>query len=175
MCTIQQIFNEVCLFYGVNEKECLTDSRKRVYVKPRQVYAALAKELTKESLSAIGLLIKKDHATVLHSNKTVSDERDTNPIFNQEYKELLARLSIQKQNKPAMTKLCTNEAQTILHIVVMNKVVSSHRFVAFTGNEDFAQEDTCVKCCFKTIKCDGIPCCAHDRKDKQSGYYETIE
>lgn len=47
--------------------------RKREVVEARQFYFKRARDKTKHSLARIGLLVGKDHATVLHGIKTVNN------------------------------------------------------------------------------------------------------
>jgi len=62
-------------------------SRKREIVQARQIAMTIAKEISDEygyhwSLASIGWNIgNKDHATVLHSRKTVNNLCDTNRVF----------------------------------------------------------------------------------------------
>lgn len=50
-----------------------TKTREREIVEARQIYFVRAKLFTKASLAAIGKLVNKDHATVLHGIKTVNN------------------------------------------------------------------------------------------------------
>lgn len=60
-------------------------TRKREIVQARQIAMFFAKNLTKASLSSIGSQIgKKDHATVLHAYKTISNLIETNKDFRNE-------------------------------------------------------------------------------------------
>jgi chromosomal replication initiator protein len=57
--------------------------RTRVIARPRQVAMWLAKELTAMSLPAIGEAFGgRDHTTVLHACRTVSDLRQRDPQLN---------------------------------------------------------------------------------------------
>lgn len=47
------------------------NTRKRDYVDARAMYYELSRNLTKQSLDAIGSLVKRNHASVLHSLKNV--------------------------------------------------------------------------------------------------------
>jgi chromosomal replication initiator protein len=65
--------------FNVSLKELQSRSRKKVVSFPRQVAMYLGRKHTKETLSAIGSAFNRNHATVLHSVKVVSElcRRDT--------------------------------------------------------------------------------------------------
>jgi len=64
----------VCDYFKLDPKEIQAKSRKREIVQARQIAMYFSKHLTTYSLSMIGAEIGgKDHATVLHSYKTVKD------------------------------------------------------------------------------------------------------
>lgn len=64
-------------------------TRKREIVECRQIAHYFSKKYTKKSLAVIGLKIgKKDHATVLHSCKTVNDLIDTDIEFRNKIKQI---------------------------------------------------------------------------------------
>lgn len=87
--TIESIQNTVCNYFKVSPDEIRGRSRKREVVLVRQVSMYFAKELTKESLAAIGKSIGgRDHATVLHACKSVKDLMDTDRQFRQSILEL---------------------------------------------------------------------------------------
>ncbi|MCQ2194665.1 MAG: chromosomal replication initiator protein DnaA [Paludibacteraceae bacterium] len=72
--TIFSIQEAVCAHYHLNVNDIQTKSRKREVVQARQVAMYLARKYTKNSLSSIGEQIgNRDHATVLHACKTVTD------------------------------------------------------------------------------------------------------
>lgn len=83
------IINMVCSKYEQTEKAVMALSRKREIVKSRQIIHTLLKEnFYKLSLNQIGHRCgNKDHATVIHSCKSVNDQRDTNRAFKEEYEE----------------------------------------------------------------------------------------
>ena len=61
-------------------------SRKRPYVLHRGIFFMLAVAYTKYSLAHIGKFLDKDHATVIHANKTtpwtIGQDRDAKNMFN---------------------------------------------------------------------------------------------
>jgi chromosomal replication initiator protein len=66
--TLQQIQDAACRHFGLSADEILSSSRAARVAWPRQVAMYLARELTGESLPAIGRHFgRRDHSTVLHA------------------------------------------------------------------------------------------------------------
>ncbi len=66
--TLQQIEDAACRHFGLSAEELLSSSRTARVAWPRQVAMYLARELTGESLPAIGRHFgRRDHSTVLHA------------------------------------------------------------------------------------------------------------
>jgi chromosomal replication initiator protein len=59
--------------FNVSYKDLQSRSRKRVIAFPRQVAMYLGRKYTKESLESIGKTFNRNHATVLHAVKVVSE------------------------------------------------------------------------------------------------------
>lgn len=87
--TIEQIVKKVADFYGV-ESSCInTRSRKREIVLVRQVAMYLAKKYLDLSTSKIGQRIgNRDHATVLHACKTITNLAETDKQFRHELSQI---------------------------------------------------------------------------------------
>ena len=79
MTTYEQIKQIVCIGEGIplDSMALSSKSRKRELVFARQVIIFFMKELTKESLAKIGSYLGKDHATVIHSCRTINDLVET--------------------------------------------------------------------------------------------------
>ncbi|MBR7134161.1 MAG: chromosomal replication initiator protein DnaA, partial [Bacteroidaceae bacterium] len=76
--TIDEIIKKVSDFYGVEPNSINTRSRKREVVQVRQVAMFLAKKYLDMSTSKIGQYIgNRDHATVLHACKTITNLAET--------------------------------------------------------------------------------------------------
>jgi chromosomal replication initiation ATPase DnaA len=68
-----------------------SNTRKREVVLERQLAMYFSKKKTRNSLTEIGSIIgNKDHATVLHACKTISNLMDTNKKFRKEVENLEA-------------------------------------------------------------------------------------
>lgn len=67
-CTLAEIQTQACKHFGLTAQELLSSSRAAQIAWPRQVAMYLARELTDESLPAIGRHFGgRDHTTVLHA------------------------------------------------------------------------------------------------------------
>jgi molybdopterin converting factor small subunit len=66
------ILTEVSRKSRITISDLKGDTRKRVVSEARQLYFKRAKELTKESLKDIGLMVNRDHSTVLHGINLVN-------------------------------------------------------------------------------------------------------
>ena len=72
----------VCEAMGTSQADFFTSTRKRNVVQARQLSMYFAKKYTKASLNVIGEQCGgKDHATVIHSLKTVANLLDTDKQF----------------------------------------------------------------------------------------------
>tara|TARA_R110000803_G_scaffold21216_2_gene53666 strand:- start:12432 stop:13019 length:588 start_codon:yes stop_codon:yes gene_type:complete len=67
------IIKVVRMYYGLEENYEKSRSRSTDFVKGRQMAMYLIRTSTKLSLSSIGQMFGKDHATVLHSIKTIKN------------------------------------------------------------------------------------------------------
>jgi chromosomal replication initiation ATPase DnaA len=84
--TLDSIEKSVCDYICITPEELQHKTRKREFVIGRQLCHYLSKKYTKTSLAIIGKRFgNKDHATVLHSNRTISDLIETDKDFQREY------------------------------------------------------------------------------------------
>lgn len=91
--TIDNIINTVCQHFGLDTNTIHTKSRKREVVQARQIAMYLAKNYTDFSTAKIGSLIgNKDHATVLHACKTISELKEVSKSFQAELEEIQTAL-----------------------------------------------------------------------------------
>jgi hypothetical protein len=81
----RKIISIVNDFYGIN---CLEPSKKREIVAPRQVAIYYSHKLTNLTLSSVGLMFNKDHATVLHSIDIVEGRMRFDKEFKKQRPEL---------------------------------------------------------------------------------------
>lgn len=91
--TVEKIRDAVCEYFSLSVDEISTKSRKREVVQARQIAMYLSKQMTKNSLSSIGFTIgQRDHATVLHACKIVTDLMDIDKAFRTSVREIEERL-----------------------------------------------------------------------------------
>lgn len=80
--SVEYIVNVVCNSLNVQIEEFYSKSKKREMVQARQLAMHFAKKYTKNSLAAIGQQCGgKDHATVIHALKTVTNLLETDKQF----------------------------------------------------------------------------------------------
>lgn len=81
--TLEAIQKTVAEYYKIKVAEMYSRKRTRAIARPRQVAMWLAKELTPASYPSIGESFGgRDHTTVLHACRTISDMRTTDPGIN---------------------------------------------------------------------------------------------
>ena len=92
--SIENIQRTVADFYKIKLSDLLSKSRVRVLARPRQVAMALSKELTNHSLPEIGSAFGgRDHTTVLHACRKISELRREEAAIRDDYKNLLHLLT----------------------------------------------------------------------------------
>ena len=80
--SVEYIVNVVCNRLNIAVEQFYSKSKKREMVQARQLAMYFAKKYTKNSLSVIGQQCGgKDHATVIHALKTVSNLLETDKQF----------------------------------------------------------------------------------------------
>ena len=87
--TIEHIIDTVCSYMNIDKQRLNSAERTREVAIARQLAMYLAKQLTKIPLSAIGAAIgNRNHATVLHSCKTITNLIETDQAFKLQVEEL---------------------------------------------------------------------------------------
>jgi len=87
--TIDYIQKVVCDYFNLSVDSIQSRTRKREIVQARQLTMYFAKKLTKSSLAVIGAQCgNKDHATVLHACRTVSNLAETDKTFRSYVEEI---------------------------------------------------------------------------------------
>ncbi|RTK93993.1 MAG: chromosomal replication initiator protein DnaA [Neisseriaceae bacterium] len=91
--SIDDIQKTVCDYYKIKLSELLSKKRTQNITRPRQIAMSIAKELTQMSLPSIGANFGgRDHATVIHAQKTVAALRESDERVDRDYKLLLQML-----------------------------------------------------------------------------------
>jgi len=92
--TIESIQKTVAEYFQIRANDLLSAKRSRSIARPRQIAMTLAKELTNHSLPEIGSAFGgRDHTTVIHANKKITELRETDPRIAEDYSNLLRTLS----------------------------------------------------------------------------------
>lgn len=92
--TIENIQKTVAEYYKVKVADLLSKRRSRSVARPRQMAMALAKELTNHSLPEIGDAFGgRDHTTVLHACRKISELKQTSQDVEEDYTNLLRILT----------------------------------------------------------------------------------
>ena len=91
--TIPEIVDTVTRRFGVKRSELLGKKRTKSIAYPRQICMYLARELTPLSLEEIGGYFGgRDHTTVLHAIRRISDQREEDPGFNYALEEMIGQV-----------------------------------------------------------------------------------
>lgn len=92
--SIENIQRTVANYFRIRPSDLSSKSRSRSITRPRQIAMSLSKELTRHSLPEIGLAFGgRDHSTVLHACRKVSELRFLDTQINDDYQNLLRLLS----------------------------------------------------------------------------------
>jgi chromosomal replication initiator protein len=93
--SIDYIQKVICDYFDMPIDLMKSKTRKREIVQARQLTMYFAKKLTKYSLASIGAQCgNKDHATVLHACRTVSNLIDTDKKFRSYVDDLKKKLTL---------------------------------------------------------------------------------
>ena len=77
--TAQLIIDVVCEHYAISMEQMVSKTRSSEIAKPRQISMYLSKNMTDASLDTIGSLLGgRDHSTIIHGIKTVTEEYSNN-------------------------------------------------------------------------------------------------
>jgi chromosomal replication initiator protein len=94
--SIDYIQKIVCDYFNLPMEILKSKTRKREVVQARQISMYFSKKMTKSSLASIGAHCGgKDHATVLHACRTVSNLSETDKQFKVYLADLEKKLAIQ--------------------------------------------------------------------------------
>jgi len=93
--SIDNIQKVVAEYFNIRVSDLLSRKKTRSVVRPRQIAMALAKELTNHSLPEIGAAFGgRDHTTVLHAQRKVTELRRSEARLDEDYSNLLRGLSV---------------------------------------------------------------------------------
>jgi chromosomal replication initiator protein len=87
--SLESIQKSVADYFKIRMSDLLSKKRNRSLARPRQIAMALSKELTNHSLPEIGDAYGgRDHTTVLHACRKISELRELNPDVRDDYRNL---------------------------------------------------------------------------------------
>lgn len=90
---IELIQETVCGYFNMSREDLHSRKRTRDIAQARQVAMYLAKKMTKLPLKCIGQNIGgKDHATVVHACKTISNLMETDRAFRQQVEDIIRKI-----------------------------------------------------------------------------------
>lgn len=91
--SIDDIQKIVCDYYKLKISDLLSSKRTQLIARPRQIAMTICKELTEYSLPAIGAAFGgRDHTTVMHAQRTITDLRTKDDKMERDYKLLIQML-----------------------------------------------------------------------------------
>lgn len=93
------VLSDVCKLTGFTIEQLRGKTRLREIVDARFVYFRRAKEVTRASFASIGLLLGKDHATVMHGVKEANSTQAVVDLYNKCYGQTTIKASAMGQNK----------------------------------------------------------------------------
>ena len=90
--TMADIMGSVCEHTNISEKAVQGQSRQKDVVHARQLIIYLGKRLTDNSLTEIGAVVRRSHATVIHALNTMSDQMEYDKQLKREAEMLESEL-----------------------------------------------------------------------------------
>ena len=128
------IEHEVCNYFAIPANKLFAKTRKRPIVEKRQLFHYLSKKYTKETLALIGEhRAHLDHATVLHSIKTVENLIDVDKSFKDSVNEIEEKLDIlvmcSSENQAELLDATKNIMRDVLACTdkeALNDVLKNH-------------------------------------------------
>jgi len=91
--SVDNIQKVVAKYYKIRVSDMVSKRRNRSIARPRQIAMALAKDLTNLSLPEIGDAFERDHTTVLHACRKVSQLRGEDNRIEEDYSNLSRTLT----------------------------------------------------------------------------------
>lgn len=97
----RSIVETVCIYYSIKSVDLLSARRTHHIVRARQVVMYLAKQLTLRTLPDIGRRLGgRDHTTILHGVRRITELRTVNEELDRELIDLTAILTGKSQEQP---------------------------------------------------------------------------
>ena len=90
--TVEAVQRAVAEYYDIRLGDMTSKQRPQSIAFPRQVAMYLCRTLTQQSLPSIGNSFGRNHATVLHAYRLVSERLKNDPSFRQQVTTIKQRL-----------------------------------------------------------------------------------
>ena len=90
--TVDTIKEIVCNHYGISSRDLISNSRKQMIVRPRQIAIYLARKYTDQPLQVIGKNFNRYHATAIHSIGAVEQSLRQDPSFQKQVEYLCGKI-----------------------------------------------------------------------------------
>ena len=100
--TENSIKETVAEYFHLEESDLSIPSREQNLVEARHIAMSLCREFTSLSFGRIGQAFNRDHASVMHAMKSVSNQLETDPKYVKQFekiKELLLRFELTNTNE----------------------------------------------------------------------------
>lgn len=91
--SVEEIIRRVCEYYNLSLHDMTSKSRQGSIVLPRQVAMYLCRELTNESLVAIGRGFSRDHTTIMHAVDKIRARMEKEPSLKEDINSLVTQLT----------------------------------------------------------------------------------
>lgn len=116
--TLDEILIKVCDHYCITEAQIKGIDRNHKFVKARQMYSYIAMTVTKKTTTQIGEEINRNHSTISHAKKKISNLMDVYPIFRKEVLHLMLFYDFK------YTPIVVNEVN-LIQLIKQNKLICS--------------------------------------------------
>jgi len=96
---VRAVIRAVARYYSVSVSGIVSHRRTHDLIRPRHVAMYLAHELGGYSLAIIGSVLGRDHTTIMHACRRITDLRERQPELDREIRVLISRLEPGTQNE----------------------------------------------------------------------------
>ncbi len=91
---IENLYDAIFNATGITREQIESPIRKREITIPRQIFCCFVRLETEMSLKQVGMLVNRDHATVIHSKNVLKDLYPT----NRSYRTIVNDIALQLNN-----------------------------------------------------------------------------
>jgi len=104
--TFKQIIQSVVEFYNVPIESITSTSRKKDFVKTRQIVAYLAREKLKKSFPVIARILGgRDHTTAIYSYRKIKEKIEREKVFKKEIENILSENYTAEEEKDNIAEI----------------------------------------------------------------------